>query len=129
MASQGKFKDKDMQTIIGWILRAGVVISMVIVFIGGILFLFRHGESTPDYSTFKGAPYFISNMGGIINGMLALKGQAIIQMGIILLIATPIIRVAFSAIGFIIEKDYLYTTITLVVLLIIITSMLSGHIG
>ena len=72
---------------------------------------------------------FIHNTEGIASGVFNLKGQAIIQAGIVLLIATPIIRVAFSAIGFIIEKDYLYTFITLLVLLIIIASMLTGRIG
>jgi uncharacterized membrane protein len=123
------FKDRDMQVIIGWILRVGVVTSMIIVFIGGALFIFRHGHSIPDYHHFNGVPDFIRTPGGIINGILSFRGQAIIQAGIILLIATPIIRVAFSAIGFLIEKDYLYTAITLVVLLIIVASMLGGHMG
>jgi uncharacterized membrane protein len=123
------FKDKDMQVIIGWILRIGVISSMVIVFIGGIFFVCRHGQSIPDYHVFKGVPYFIHNTSGIINGTLHLKGQAIIQLGILLLIATPVIRVAFSAIGFIIEKDHLYTAISLIVLLIIFGSMLSGLMG
>lgn len=118
-----------MQVIIGWILRAGVIISMLIVFIGGIFFLYRHGQSIPDYSKFTGVPGFIRNINGIIDGIIHLRGQAIIQFGIVLLIATPIIRVAFSAIGFILEKDYLYTAITLVVLLIILSSMLTGYAG
>jgi uncharacterized membrane protein len=129
MASPGKFKDKDMQVIIGWILRAGVILSMGIVFIGGVLFVYRHGHSIPDYRVFKGVPYFLRSNDGIIQGILSGKGQAIIQAGIILLIATPVIRVAFSAIGFIIEKDYLYTVITLVVLLILIGSMIYGKAG
>ena len=124
-----KFKDKDRQVIIGWILRTGVIASMFIVFIGGIIFLYRHGESTPDYHVFKGAPAFIHNISGIMQGVLNLKGQAIIQAGIILLIATPVVRVAFAFIGFLIEKDYLYTVISLIVLLIIIASMISGQIG
>src|SRR5436309_3492358 len=116
MASKGNFKDKDMQVIIGWILRAGVIVSMIVVFIGGIFFIFRHGHSIPDYSKFTGVPYFIRSSNDIIDSALHLKGQAIIQIGIILLIATPIIRVAFSAIGFALEKDYLYTTISIIVL-------------
>ena len=124
-----KFKDTDMQVIIGWILRAGVIISMLIVVTGGILFVIRHGNSIPNYRVFNKVPYFIHNTDGIINGVLNFKGQAIIQLGILLLIATPIIRVAFSAIGFIMEKDYLYTLITLIVLCIILASMLSGYAG
>ncbi len=121
------FKDKDMQAIIGWILRIGISASMVLVFIGGVFFVYRHGHSIPDYKDFKGVPYFIHNTGGILEGVRNLKGQAIIQLGIILLIATPVIRVAFSAIGFILEKDHLYTLITLIVLLIILVSMLTGR--
>src|ERR1700712_2563642 len=108
MGSPGEFKDKDMQVIIGWILRGGVIISMLIVFIGGVIFLYNHGYSTPNYHEFKQVPYFIHNMAGILNGVLNRKGQAIIQLGILLLIITPIMRVAFSVIGFVIEKDYLY---------------------
>ena len=125
----GGLKDKDMQVIIGRILRGGVMVSMILVFIGGVFFVYRHGHSIPDYKTFKGIPVFIHDFGGIINGVVTMKGQAIIQLGIILLIATPVVRVAFSAVGFLLEKDYLYTFITLIVLLIILASMISGHAG
>jgi uncharacterized membrane protein len=124
-----KFRDTDMQAIIGWILRAGVLISMSVVFIGGVVYLYRHGQTHVDYSTFKGVPDFVGSAGGILHGILTGRGRAIIQAGIILLIATPIIRVVFSAIGFVIEKDYLYLGITILVLLIILASMLSGHAG
>jgi uncharacterized membrane protein len=124
-----KFKDADMQAIIGWVLRLGVFISMLVVFFGGILYLYRHGHAIADYHVFKGIPVFLQSGGSIIDGILTFRGRAIIQGGIILLIATPIIRVVFSAMGFILEKDYLYLGITLLVLTIIFISMLSGHAG
>lgn len=124
-----KFKDKDIQVLIGWVLRAGVFLSMTTVTIGGVLYLYRHGHTIQDYGKFKGIPGFIQNFGGILNGIFTFRGRAIIQAGIILLIATPVIRVIFSAIGFILEKDYLYTGITFIVLLIILISALSGHTG
>ena len=124
-----KFKDKDMQAIIGWVLRAGVFVSMLVVFIGGVIYLYRHGHTIANYHEFRGIPDFVHSPAGIINGILTLRGRAIIQGGIVLLIATPIVRVVFSAIGFIIEKDYLYTGITFIVLLIIVISAFSGHAG
>lgn len=124
-----RFKDTDIQLVIGWVLRIGVFISIGVVFLGGIFYLYRHGHEITDYRVFKGVPDFVRGTGGIIRGILTLRGQAIIQGGIILLIATPVIRVLISAIGFISEKDYLYTGITLLVLLIIFISMLSGHAG
>jgi uncharacterized membrane protein len=124
-----KFKDTDMQMVIGWVLRVGVFVSMTVVFLGGILYLYRHGSTMADHQTFKGIPVFLQTGSGIIDGIVNLRGQAIIQAGIILLIATPIVRVIFSAIGFVLEKDYLYFGITLLVLAIIFISMISGHAG
>jgi uncharacterized membrane protein len=124
-----KFKDTDMQVIIGWVLRLGVFISMLVVFLGGIIYLYRHGQTIADYRVFKGVPGFLQDTGGIVNGILAFRGRAIIQAGIILLIATPIVRVLCSAVGFVLEKDYMYVGITLLVLAIIFISMLSGHAG
>ncbi|MGZ4001546.1 MAG: DUF1634 domain-containing protein, partial [Mucilaginibacter sp.] len=66
---------------------------------------------------------------GVLLGVVHLRGQAIIQLGIALLIATPILRVVFAAIGFILEKDHLYTLISLIVLLVIIISMITGRIA
>jgi uncharacterized membrane protein len=125
----GKFKDKDMQAVIGWVLRAGVFMSMLVVFMGGMIYLYRHGQSVADYHEFKGVPDFVRNPLAIVNGIMDIKGRAIIQAGIILLIATPIIRVIFSAIGFILERDHLYTAITCIVLAIIVISALSGRAG
>ena len=124
-----KFKDTDMQLLLGKVLRAGTIISISVVFLGGILYLYRHGYSVANYREFKGIPDFVRLSTQLINESLKFKGQAIIQVGIILLIATPIIRVIFSAVGFALEKDYLYFGISLLVLLIIFFSALGGHAG
>jgi uncharacterized membrane protein len=124
-----KIGDLDIQQIIGWILRLGVIISMTIVFIGGCFYWYRHSGETASYSKFVGVPDFVHSASGIWHGILTLRGRAIIQAGIILLIATPVIRVLFSAIGFILEKDWLYTGITLLVLGIILLSAFTGHAG
>jgi len=129
MAQQKKIADTDIQHIIGWILRLGVMLSMLIVFIGGCFYIYRHSTESVHYSKFVGVPEFVHTAGGIWHGILTLRGRAIIQAGIILLIATPVIRIIFSAIGFVLEKDWLYTGITLLVLAIIVISALSGHAG
>lgn len=123
------FKDTDMQLLLGKVLRAGTVISISVVFLGGLLYLYRHGQSIADYKEFKGIPDFVRLSTQLISEALKFKGQAIIQIGIILLIATPIIRVMFSAIGFALEKDYLYVGISMLVLLIILFSAFTGHAG
>ena len=121
--------DKDIQQLIGKQLRIGVVTSSIIVFIGGMIYLYRHGHETPDYGTFTGVREGLDNLPGIIRGIMANQGRDIIQLGVVLLIATPIIRIAFSVIAFLIEKDYLYVFITLLVLGVILFSMAGGIAG
>lgn len=117
-----------MQLLLGRVLRAGTIISVSIVFIGGIIYISRHGQTIADYTVFRPIPDFVKHAGSLVGGAFALKGQAIVQLGIILLIATPILRVIFSTIGFVLEKDYMYTGISLLVLLIIFISMMSGQV-
>lgn len=120
--------DKNMQNIIGILLRTGVFASISIATIGGAFYIFRHGNDVVNYTHFNGVPDFV-RPANIFQGIIMLRGRAIIQAGIALLIATPVIRIIFSAIGFALEKDYMYTAITLLVLGIIIFSMVSGVAG
>jgi uncharacterized membrane protein len=123
------WKDKDLQLIIGNLLRGGVLLSTAIVFAGGIVYLIRHGQQLPAYKTFHlQAPEF-TTISGIFKGVWEGHGRAIIQLGILVLIATPIARVAFSILGYFVEKDYLYMAITFLVLCIILFSMLGGFGG
>jgi uncharacterized membrane protein len=124
-----KFKDRDMELLLGQVLRAGTLISMSIVFFGGIIYLYKHGHTPANYTVFTGIPDFLQHFNSLFSSAFALQGQAIVQLGIILLIATPVMRVFFSAIGFVLERDYMYVGISLLVLFIIFSSMLSGHAG
>jgi len=119
--------DQDLQLIVGKILRWGVFIASLTVFIGGMVYLMHHGnELTPDYRNFIGEANSNTTVSGIIQGALQWKAPQMIQLGVVFLIATPILRVFFSLIGFTLEKDKMYIIITLIVLSIIIGSILSG---
>ena len=122
-------KDKDIQQLIGKQLRIGVIVSSIIVSIGGIIYLSRHGGEVPDYGEFTGVREGLNHLKGIWQGVLENRGMNIIQLGVVLLIATPIIRIVFSVIAFLLEKDYLYVFLTLIVLGIITYSMLGGLAG
>ena len=52
--------------------------------------------------------------------MLRGEGRPLIQIGLLVLIATPIARIVFSIFGYLLEKDYLYTVITAIVLFVIL---------
>jgi uncharacterized membrane protein len=124
--NEKSWNDQRIETIIGNLLRAGVILAAAVVFAGGILYLVRHGHETVSYSTFHGEPEALKSIVGVFHGVMALQARAIIQLGLLLLIATPIARVVFSAVAFALEHDYLYVCITLVVLAILLYSLLSS---
>lgn len=120
------WQDRDVEIVLGNLLRWGVIISSVVVLTGGIIFLLSNGNSIPDYHSFLGLVMPFHSLSAVLKGIAEGNGQAIIQAGIILLIATPIARILFSIIGFIRERDWLYILIASIVLAIIMTSMLLG---
>lgn len=125
--SKNYWGDKDISLLVGQILRTGVVIASSILILGGILYLIVHGQETvPNYSDFVGEGNSNTTITGIITGTLSRNVPQIIQLGVLLLIFTPIVRVIGSLFGFVIEKDKLYIIITLIVLAVIIGSILSG---
>jgi uncharacterized membrane protein len=120
--------EEGMKLFLGKTLRLGTIVSCAITLLGGIIYLFHSHHITPDYSpeNFKGAAGYLREFSGIIPRILEADGAAIIQLGVIVLIATPIVRILFSVVAFLLEKDYLYVGITLLVLGIIIANMVLG---
>ena len=119
--------DRDLQRIIGTLLRTGVVTASIIALIGGVIYLFVHGtEIMPDYSKFHNEAPMYTHLSGIINGVLSLDAHSIMQLGVVVLIMTPIMRVFCSLFSFAMERDRMYVVITFIVLSIILFSMFSG---
>ena len=113
-----------MEQVIGQLLRAGVLLAAAVVFVGGVLYLVRHGAEHPDYHTFHGVSTNLRSIRGTVHEAFALRGLGIMQLGLLLLVLTPISRVAFSALGFFLEGDKMYVAITLVVLSVLLFSFL-----
>ena len=116
--------DRRVEDIIGNLLRAGVLLSAFVVLSGGVVFLLRHGQSSTDYRTFRGEPSELRHIGGIVRGALEFSGRGLIQLGLLLLIATPVARVAFSIFGFAEERDWMYVGFTAIVLVILLYSLI-----
>jgi len=125
----GRWNDTQVEQIIGNLLRAGVFLAATVTFIGGVLYLWRYGALHPDYRLFRGEPAELRSVGGTLRFALEGRRRGIIQVGILLLIATPIARVVFSTYAFARERDRLYVGLTLVVLAILLYSLFWGHIG
>jgi uncharacterized membrane protein len=123
------WRDRRMELILGNLLRAGVLIAAAVVLWGASIYLFRHAHEPADYRVFRGEPSEFRTIPGVIKSVISGRGRGLIQLGLLLLIATPIARVAFSIVGFAIERDRMYVAFTLIVLAILLYSLLGSGIG
>jgi uncharacterized membrane protein len=118
--------DRRLEVIIGYTLRIGVLTAAVIVLIGGVLYLVGNGSTAPQYHTFHAGGTPSDNLSGVVRNIRALNSYGVIQLGLLVLIATPILRVVFSVIAFALERDLLYVVATLIVLGVLLYSLLGG---
>lgn len=120
------WNDQRIEELISYLLIAGVSLSALLVLIGGVIYLARHGGETPDYRTFRGEPAAFQSIHGLISLESLRNGLGLIQLGLVLLILTPIARVAFAMAGFARERDGLYVLISAIVLALLLYSFTSG---
>jgi uncharacterized membrane protein len=126
-SSKRTWTEQQLENIVGNLLRVGVMLAAVVVFGGGTLYLIHHGATSPDYRVFHGEPAELRSVPGVVTEALSLQGRGIIQLGLLLLIATPIARVAFSVFAFAQQRDRTYVVVTLVVFAILLYSLLGGY--
>jgi len=119
----GRWTDRQVETIVGDILRTGVITAAVVSLIGGVAYLVRYGGDLPQYRAFKGEPDDLRSVHGIVIDAFSFRRHGLIQFGILLLLATPLARVAFSAVAFAIQGDRTYVIITLLVLASLLFSL------
>ncbi len=115
--------DRRVDEIIGGLLRYGVTLSASVVAAGGIWYLIQYGTSPPGYHVFRGEPEYLRHLRGIVSGVPGFHCRRMIQLGLVLLIATPVTRVAFSVVAFILQRDRMYVVITLIVLSVLLFSL------
>jgi uncharacterized membrane protein len=127
MSSKHTWTEQQLENIVGNLLRVGVILAAVVVFGGGVLYLIRHGVTSPDYRVFLGEPADLRSVSGIVTDALALQSRGIIQLGLLLLVATPIARVAFSIFAFAQQRDRTYVIVTLVVFTVLLYSLVGGY--
>ena len=111
----------------GDLLRAGVVLSAVVVLIGAVVYLKHQGHMPARYGVFHGEPADLRGVKGILADASARDGSGIIQLGLLLLIATPVARVVFSVFAFAVQRDRLYVVATLVVLAVLVFSLTGAN--
>ena len=124
--AHGSMDDKRIEQIIATLLRVGVMLSAAIALIGGLVYLHQEHADLPQYGVFHSADAPFRNLRNILHSVWLGNSEAIIQTGILLLIATPVARVLFSVIAFALEGDRMYVVFSLTVLLILLFSLFHG---
>jgi len=124
--ARSAWTEERLQSMVSLVLRVGVNLAAAIVLLGGLVFLYRHGHEVPHYGVFRGEPSDLRTIGGIAHDAWAVSGRGLIQLGLLVLVATPVARVALSLVVFAVQRDRTYVVVTLVVLALLILS-LTGH--
>lgn len=109
--------DDRMEQTIGNLLRVGVLLAAAVVFAGGGWFLAASGRGTSHFEHFNPRIHGMRSIGSLP------LAEGIILAGLMILIATPVARVAFSLVAFAREGDRLYVGLTAIVLLILLYSI------
>jgi uncharacterized membrane protein len=126
MRDEGRLSDHKMEAIIGGLLRIGVIIAACIVAAGGVVFLSHNASVVPRYGSFQGEPAFLEHVGNVVKAAVSLRSEAIMQLGLLVLIAVPIFRVAVSIVAFLLKRDWLYSVVTAIVLGVLLFALLGG---
>ena len=112
--------DERVERVIGALLRWGVILAAAVILAGGAMYLVRYGSTIPDYRVFRGEPSDLRNVSGIVTGAVSWHSRGLIQLGLLLLIAVPVARVAFSVVAFALQRDRTYVVVTLIVLAVLL---------
>jgi uncharacterized membrane protein len=119
--------DEKVEQLLGNLLRYGVLFAALVGFLGGVLYLVQHGGASADHRVFRGEPPELRSVQGVVAAALQGRGDALIQLGLLCLIATPIARVLMSLFAFLRQRDWTYVVITAIVLSVLGYSLFVGN--
>jgi uncharacterized membrane protein len=126
-AQRPGWSDEQVEQTIGNLLRIGLLVATALVIVGAAIYLRNHGGETPEYRIFRGEPPELRGLSGIVGLARDWRGRGFIQLGLLALLATPVARVAFSIVAFVLQRDAMYVGITLVVLIVLLYSIVGGY--
>jgi uncharacterized membrane protein len=119
--------EKQLEYLLSNLLMYGVLIASSIVLFGGILYLIHHGSEPAEYQIFIGTPSEFHSPIGVVNAVFAGSRRGIIQLGLLILIAIPILRVIISFCTFLLQRNFIYVVITSLVLASLTYSLVGAY--
>ena len=119
--------DHRTEQIIGRLLQLGVLLAAVVVLVGGVALLVQFGRDVPAFQVFHGENATLTSIRAVVNSAFSGDSRGIVQLGLILLIATPVARVALTLGAFVVQRDRLYVGTTLIVLILLLYGLIWGR--
>jgi uncharacterized membrane protein len=124
---QADSTDRRLDEALGRLLRDGVILAATVVLIGGAACLIGHAGDPEGHRTFDPQPDELCHPVSVVRAALRGEAKGVIQLGLLLLIATPVARVLFTVFAFAKQRDRTYVVITLVVLALLLYSLFWGR--
>jgi uncharacterized membrane protein len=124
----GGVTDLAVEQVIGRLLQIGVLLAAAVVAVGGAMLLFQYGRAPAQFAVFRGEPPELRSVGAILRGVAARDSRAVVQLGLVLLVATPVARVALTLAAFVVQRDRMYIAITALVLALLLYSLVWGQV-
>jgi uncharacterized membrane protein len=121
--AQASWNDQKIEQIIGVLLRVGVSVSAALVFVAGIAYLWQNRAVRVSYQQFRGETRELTSVAGVLRGAASLDALALMQLGLLILIATPVARVLFAVFAFALEHDWLYVIVSLIVFAVLLATL------
>jgi len=114
-----------VEQLVGRLLQVGVALATIVVLVGGAMLLVTHGGDVPSFRVFRGASSTLRSVSAAAHGARALDPRGMVQLGLVLLIATPVARVALTLGAFLLQRDRLYVALTTLVLALLLFGLFS----
>jgi uncharacterized membrane protein len=121
-----RMSEHELEQVIGRLLQYGVLLAAAVTLLGGVILLVHHGSAPASYAVFQGEPAQLRSLAAIVGGAFSGQATAIVQLGLLLLIATPVARVAFTLVAFALQRDRMYVAVTTIVLALLLYGLLFG---
>jgi len=118
--------DMQMDAAIANVLRFGISLAATLMVLGGWFYLQHPTMQPSDYAQFRGSSVALRNLGKVLTGKRLADSTSVLELGILLLVATPVARVALCVVDFARQRDKLYVAVSCFVLLVLLYSLFRG---
>lgn len=122
-----RWNEHEMEIIVARMLRIGVLTSAVVVLIGGVLYLLHGSGAIAHYQFFHGEPLRYRDPLWMVQAISHGDPRSVTMLGLLLLIATPVVRVLLCLVGFSMQRDRLYVVVSAIVLTVLLYSLFFDH--